>query len=505
MNPIEGFLYGLEIALSFELLIAAFVGALAGTLVGVLPGLGPVAGAAILLPITFMYEPTVGMIVIVAIYLGSQFGSSITGVLLNIPGDAQSVVATFDGYPMTKNGRAGAAIAIMVIGSFTAAFLGLFVLLYTIPLVTPIALEFGSSELFALTAGGLIVLARITGGSLASGLFPMFLGLMLATVGTEATRSFPRYTFGSMDLSLGISLATVAIGLYGVSEVLYMMHDKSGQGAVKTKLRVRDLVPNRTELKQAIFPWLRGSMVGYGFGLLPGPSATLATFAAYKVEQGVAKDKSIFGKGAVQGLAGPEAANSGATVSSLIPVLVLGLPFSATLALMLAAMMVQGIQPGPLLATQNPDIFWAVIASVFVANLMLVLINVPLLGVWVKAIQTPVHILAPIVILLGAVGAYTINNNLIDVRMMLLIGVVGYVLRRLGFSLASLLVGVVLGPLIEKYLIEALYIGGGSFTYFISSPISIAIWILVGLVMAWGVFRSVITGKVQRKRPIRAA
>lgn len=502
MNPLEGFLFGMQNALTLELLVAAFVGALAGTIVGILPGIGPVAGAAILLPITFMYEPTVGMIVVVGIYLGSQFGSSITSVLLNIPGDAQSVVATFDGYPLAQKGRAGAAIAIMIVGSFAAGILGLVVLLLTIPVVTPVALEFGPAELFALTAGGLIALARISGGSIGSGLFPMIIGVGLATIGTEPTRGADRYTFGSTDLLLGVSLATTAVGLYGVSEVFFMMR-KTKSASTRPKVRLRELIPSKVEFTQAIGPWIRGTFIGYGFGLVPGPAATLSTFASYKVEKSVSKDKDQFGKGAVPGLAGPEAANSAATVGSLIPVLVLGLPFSATLALVLAAMTVQGIQPGPLLATQYPEVFWSVIASIFIANLMLVVLNVPLLSLWIRVLRTPVFVLAPVITVLGTVGVYSINNNMIDVRLMLVIGLIGVALRAFGFSLASLLVGVVLGPLIEQYLVEGLFISSGDLLYFVSSPIAITIWAIVFLVMVWGLGRTIFTGRMRRSRPIQ--
>lgn len=497
MNSLEGLLYGLELALDPSLLIAAFVGALVGTVVGILPGIGAVAGAAILLPLTFMYEPAVGLVVVAAIYLGSQFGSSITSVLVNIPGDSQSIVATFDGYPLAKKGRAGAAIAIMVSGSFIAGLVGMAVVLLTIPIISPIAINFGPPELFALTAGGLIALARIAGGSMASGLFPTVIGVALGTVGTEPAIGYDRFTFGSMDLTLGISLVTVAVGLYAISEVLYMIED--GPPKASGSVRLRDLKPSRRELREAVSPWFRGSLIGYGFGIIPGPSATLATFSSYKVEQAVAKDKSKFGRGAVAGLAGPEAANSSATVGSLLPVLLLGLPFSATLALMIAAMQVHGVQPGPMLIVDNPDVFWAVIGAVVIANLMLVVINVPLIGVWAKALQTPPRILIPTIILLGAIGTYSLNNNLIDVRLMVILGFIGYFLRKSGFSLASLLVGVILGPLVEQYLVEGLFLGGGDIWYFVSTPAALIIWLLVAGLVLSGVIKAIVSGKRRRK------
>lgn len=489
MNPLEGFLYGLDLALSPELLLAALVGALVGTLIGVLPGLGPVAGAALVLPLTFAYEPAIGMIMIAGIYLGAQYGGSITSVLLNIPGDASAVVATFDGYPLTKKGRAGAVLSIMAVGSFFAGVLGLAVLLSVIPVVTGFALKFGAAEFFALTAGGLLVLARISGGSLGSGLLPMIIGVALSTVGTEPSMSYNRFTFGNLDLTLGLSLASVAVGVYGISEILYMLEDKT-KGAKPVSVRFRELMPTRKEFRSSIGPWTRGSFIGFFLGVLPGPSATLSTFASYKVEKGIARDKSKFGKGAIQGVAGPEAANNSAAIGSIVPVLMLGLPFSATLALMISAMTVQGIQPGPLLATQRPDLFWSVIASVLVANVMLLVLNLPMVGMWVKLLKTPMHFMIPIIIVLAIIGSYSIHSNFIDIHIVLIMGLVGYVLRKFDFSLASLLVGLVLGPLIEKYFIQGMLIHAGDVGGMVTaSPISIGIWVVVLVALLGGLIK----------------
>lgn len=479
MGTIEGFLYGLELAVSPELLLAAFVGALAGTLIGILPGLGPVAGAALLLPITFAYEPAVGMIMIAGIYIGTQFAGSMTSVLLNIPGDAQSIVATFDGYPMKENGRGGAALTIMTVGAFISGLIGLAIVLLVIPVVTGVAMRFGPAEFFALTGGGLLVLARISGGSLGSGLLPMVIGLALGTIGLDSNSSSNRFTFGLPDLSLGVAIASVAVGLYGISELMFLL-TKHGETQKPEKITVRDLIPTRQEFRRSLLPWGRGSLIGFGFGVLPGPAATLSTFTSYKVEQTVSKNRKQLGKGAVEGLAGPEAANSSATIGSIVPVLMLGIPFSATLALMIAAMTVQGVQPGPLLATQRPDLFWAVIASILVANVMLLLLNLPLIGMWIKLIQTPVKYMIPFIVIIAAIGAYSINNNFLDLHIVLITGLLGYVLRLLDFSPAALLVGVVLGPMIERYFIQSMNTYSGSiWTMVTTSGISITIWILV--------------------------
>lgn len=487
MGTLEGFLYGLELALTPEYVLAAFVGALAGTIIGILPGLGPVAGAALLLPLTFAYEPTVGMILIASIYIATQFGGSMTSVLLNIPGDAQSVAATFDGYPMMQKGRGGAALTIMMVGAFISGIIGLIFMLLVVPLAGRIAISFGPAEFFALTAGGLIVLARIAGGSLGGGLLPMIIGVALATVGIEDSRSYSRYTFGNLDLSLGVSLAAVAVGLYGISELVFMLtSDKQKAGPIK--IRARELMPTGRELRDAVPSWLRGSPIGFGFGVLPGPSAALSTFASYRVEQSVSRNRKKFGTGAVEGLAGPEAANTSATIGSIVPVLMLGLPFSATLALMLSAMQVQGIQPGPLLSEQHPDIFWAVIASVLVANVILLLTNLPLVGMWIKMLQTPTKYMVPFIIILAMIGAYSIASNFIDIYVVLAAGILGYFLRILGFSPASLLVGLVLGPMIEKYFVQGMVTYHGDLTVmFTASGITIGIWVVVLLALFAGI------------------
>lgn len=498
MNPVEGLLYGLELALTPELLLAALAAALIGTLVGTLPGIGPVAGAALMLPLTLQYSPAVSLIMIAGIYLGCQYGGSTSSILLNIPGEGYAVVATFDGYPMTQKGRAGQALAIVAIGAFVAGIIALTMVTTMAPVLSRFALNFGPAEYFALTAGGLLALARISGGSLADGLFPMIIGVALGTVGLEEATAASRFTFGNLDLALGMSLPAVAIGLYGISELLFVIEGASQRRA--QRVRFRDLMPSREEWRRALVPWVRGSFVGFGFGLLPVPSATLSTFASYRLEKSVSKHRKQFGKGAVEGLAGPEAANNAAALSSLVPVLVLGIPFSATLALMLSAMMVQGIQPGPLMMVQHPEVFWSVIAAVFVANIAMLVLNLPMIGAWVRVLQTPQYLLAPMVILIGFIGVFGLHNNMLDLRVALIFGVVGYLLRKLGFSLASLLVGFILGGMIEKYLREGLFISSGDPMYFVTSPIAAGIWIIVTLLV-------VLTGVFQfgRRRAARVA
>jgi putative tricarboxylic transport membrane protein len=482
MSPLEGLQLGFDAALGIELLLAAFMGALLGTLIGVLPGLGPVAGAALVLPLTFSLSPAAGLTVIAAVYAGSMYGGSTTSVLMNIPGEASSVVAAIDGYQMTKRGRAGAALSIMAVGSFIAGTVSLVLVSFFAPVVSKSALAFGPAESFALTAGGLLLLARLAGGSLASGLLPMAFGLLLGTVGQEAVSGTYRYVYGADSLVLGISLVPVAVGLFGISELVIALQNRVKGSRPPQAPALRELMPTRQEWKRSLAPWGRGSLLGFGFGLLPGPSGTLSSFASYRLEKAVSKHRKELGTGAVEGIAGPEAANNAASISSLVPVLSLGIPFSATLAVMISAMMIQGVPPGPLLISQNPEVFWGVIAAMYIANVMLLVLNLPLVGVWVSILRIPQTYLMPGIVVVSVIGAYSVRNSMLDVYVLLGAAAVGYVMRKLGLSLASLVVGLVLGPLIEKHLREGLFLSNGEIGYFVSTPLSLSIWAVVVLV-----------------------
>lgn len=467
MGAFEGLLYGLQLLLSPELLLAALVGALAGTVIGVLPGLGPVAGAALVLPLTFTLEPAAALIMIAGIYAGSMYGGSTTAVLLNMPGEAASVVTTVDGYKMTQRGRGGVALSVMAVGSFIAGTIAILLVMLFAPVLADVGIAFGPREYLALTVGGLLLLARISGGSAMSGFFPMVLGLALATVGQEKVTNAYRYVFGMQDLSLGIDLVPVAIGLFGIAEMLRLIAGDQGTVPRPAKIRLRELVPTRAEWKRAIAPWGRGSVIGFLFGLLPGPSATLSSFASYRVEKAVSKHRKEIGDGAVEGVAGPEAANNSAAMGGLVPVLSLGLPFSATFALMISAMIVQGIQPGPLLISDHPDVFWSLIAAMYLANIMLLLLNLPLVGVWVSLLRIPQGILLPAIFVIAVIGAYNTRENMLDVVVLLAMGVIGYFLHKLDFNLTSLVIGLVLGGFVEKHLREGLFLSRGDMGYFV--------------------------------------
>ncbi|GAA2000609.1 tripartite tricarboxylate transporter permease [Microbacterium ulmi] len=481
MDSLIGLLDGIASAVQPELLVATLVGAFIGTLIGVLPGIGPVAGSALVLPFTFQYGPTVAIAMVVAIYLGSQFGSSTSAVLIKIPGEVSSIPATIDGYAMAQKGRAGAALTIMAVGSFIAGTISLIAFTFAAPVLTDLSLNFGPAEFFALTAGGLVLLARISGGSLASGLFPMALGIMLGTVGQEASSGIARFTFDSVPLLLGFSLVSLAVGMYGMSELARVLEDPANNRLPKP-VPFRELAPDRTEWKRSLAPWGRGTVIGFLFGLLPVPSATLGAFASYRVEQSVSKHRDEFGSGAVEGIAGPEAANNSAVIGGLVPLLVLGLPFSATLALVISAMQVQGIQPGPLLITQHPEVFWAVIGATAVANVILLILNVPLVGFWASILRVPQKYLVPMIMVIAVVGTYSYRNSMFDVYTLLVFGVVGYLMHKLDLSLASLLLGLVLGPLIEKYFIQVLYLGRGDPMAFFSG-IAGWLWAAVAIIL----------------------
>ena len=482
MDPISGLLHGLGVVFTLQNLLAAFFGALAGTALGVLPGLGPVAGVAILLPITFTFPPTAGLIMMAGSYYGAQYGGSTTAILVNMPGESSSVVTCIDGYKLTKRGRAGGVLSIVAIGSFIGGTVSVVGVMLFSPVLAQLGILFGPAEFFALTAGGLLLLSRISGGSFAAGILPMALGMVLSTIGEEAVTAMNRFTFGFNDLSQGIDLVPLVVGLYGVTEIMFLVERIKSQ-PLPVPVRLRDMLPTREELRRSWAPFGRGTIVGFIFGLLPGPSATLSSFASYRLEKGVSKYRDEIGEGAIEGVAGPETANNAAATSSMVPLLSLGMPFGAITALMMAAMMVYGVQPGPLLMTDHPEIFWGVIASMLVGNVMLLALNIPMISVWVSLLRIPSHILLTMILLVAVIGSYSVRNSMLDVYVLLFIGVIGYVFRKLDFQLAPLVVGVVLGPLIEKHMREALFMNRGDLLVYISSPIAVVIWILVILVM----------------------
>lgn len=491
MSAIDGLLYGLEVVLTFQNLLAAFAGALAGTAIGVLPGLGPVAGIAMLLPITYSLGPSTGLIMMAGMYYGAQYGGSTTAILINMPGESGSVMTCIDGYKLTKKGRAGGVLSIVAIGSFIGGTLAVAGVMLFSPVLAEFGILFGPAEFFALTAGGLLILSRISGGSLAAGVFPMAIGLVLSTIGEEQVTAQNRFTFGINDLRQGIELVALVVGLYGLAEIMGVVESLHSQ-TKPIGVKLREMLPTRDEMRRAWAPYGRGTIVGFIFGLLPGPSATLSSFASYRLEKAVSKYRHEIGEGAIEGVAGPETANNAAATSSMAPLLALGIPFGSITALMLAALMVHGVQPGPLLIANNPEIFWGVIVSMLIGNVMLLILNIPLISVWVSLLRIPNHIFLPMILILTVIGSYSVRNSMLDVYVLLLLGCIGYVLRKFDFQLAPMVVGVVLGPLIEKHMREALFMNLGDISVFYSSPIAIGIWVVVLFIMAFGLLRSMI-------------
>jgi putative tricarboxylic transport membrane protein len=485
MGTAEGLLYGLEVALSLQNLFAAFLGALAGTAIGVLPGLGPVAGVAMILPITYSLGPVTGLIMMAGIYYGAMYGGSTTAILINMPGESASVMTAIDGYKLTKKGRAGGVLCTVAIGSFAGGTISVVGVMLFAPMLAEFGLLFGPAEFLALIGGGLLMLARISGGSPAAGLFPMTIGLMLSTIGLEAVTGQNRFTFGFNDLSLGVELVALVVGLYGLAEIMTLVEARLTQ-APPLGVKLREMMPTRDEWRRSWAPCGRGTIVGFIFGLLPGPSATLSSFASYRLEKAVSKNRDQIGEGAIEGVVGPETANNAAATTSMVPLLALGIPFGAVTALMLAAMMVHGVQPGPMLISQHPEVFWGVIASMYIGNVMLVILNVPMISIWVSLLRVPHHVFLPLILLIAVVGSYSVRNSMLDVYFLLLLGVTGYVLRKFDFQLAPMVVGLVLGPEIEKHLREGLFMSQGDLSVFYSSPIAAVIWIFVALVMTAG-------------------
>jgi putative tricarboxylic transport membrane protein len=488
VSALEGLRYGLSIATAAPNLLAALVGAAVGTAIGVLPGLGPAAAMALVLPLTYGLPPATGLIALAGIYYGAMYGGSTTSILLNVPGEAASVVTTIDGHRMARRGRAGAALAVVAAGSFVAGTLSVGGLALFAPSLASAALAMGPPQLFALTAVALVVLARLSGGSLPRAAFVAALGLLLSTIGVEPVTGVRRFDFGRLEFALGINIVAAVMGLFGAAEMLVLARDLAAVPPVR-RVRLRELWPTAEEWRRAVPAWLRGTGAGFIVGLLPGPGSTLSTFVAYRVEQAVGAHRGELGQGAVEGIAAPEAANNAAATAAFVPLLSLGLPFSGVMALLQAGMMIHGVQPGPLLVDRHPDLFWGVIASMYVGNVALLVLNLPLVGVWVSLLRAPLPLMLAAILLLAVTGSYAFRNSLFDVWVMAGLGILGYALRTLGFPLVPLVLALVLGPFIEKYLLESLFLGRGDLLVFVGDPVTLAIWGVGALLIALGALR----------------
>ena len=480
MDILRELFFGFGVALQPMNILYCFFGVLIGTLVGVLPGVGSAAALSLLLPITF-HVPAVSTIILLAgIAYGTMYGGSTTSILVNIPGEAASVVTCLDGYQMALNGRAGPALGISAFGSFIAGTIALFFLVFLAPILAEFALEFGPAEYLSLMVLGLSVMVYLAHGSIINALIMVCFGLIIGTVGLDPITGAPRFIYKSITLMDGIGLVQVVIGLFGISEVLSNVERSFKREIFETK--VRGLLPTREDWRRSIGPIGRGSVVGFFLGIIPGMSVVIPTFVSYVIEKKLSKHPEKFGTGAIEGVAGPESANNAASTGTLVPTLSLGIPTGASTALILGALMMHGLRPGPLLIKESPDVFWGLVASLYVGNAMLLVLNLPLIGLWVKILKVPYQYLFAIILLLCIIGSYITNNNPYDVIIMAIFGLIGYLMKKFRYEPAPLVLALVLGPIMERAFQRSLMISDGSFTIFFTRPIS-AVFLITGLLI----------------------
>ncbi len=461
---------GLETAFTLTNLFYCLVGVFVGTAVGVLPGLGPIATIAMLLPATFGLPPVSALIMLAGIYYGAQYGGSTTAILVNLPGESSSVVTALDGYKMARNGQAGKALATAAIGSFFAGTVATILLALFAPPLADLALKFGPAEYFSLMVLGLVASVVLASGSLLNAIGMVILGLLLGLIGTDVNSGAQRYTFDKPELADGINFVIVAMGMFGIGEIIRNLEHGEDRNVLMKK--VQGLMLSKDDFKRILAPVLRGTFLGSALGILPGGGAMLASFSAYSIEKKVSPNARNFGKGAIEGVAAPEAANNAGAQTSFIPMLTLGIPSNPVMALMIGAMIIQGIQPGPAVMTEQPALFWGLIVSMWFGNLFLVVLNLPMIGLWVKMILVPYHRLYPAILMFCAIGVFSLNNNDFDIWLMALFGLFGYICAKLGAEPAPMLLGYIIGPMMEEYLRRALLLSHSDPMVFLRSPIS---------------------------------
>jgi putative tricarboxylic transport membrane protein len=480
-EALQGLADGFATAISPTNLFWALFGVTAGTLVGVLPGLGPPATIAILLPLSVNLEPATGLIMMAGIYYGAKYGGSTTSILLNIPGEDASVVTTFDGYQMAKQGRAGPALGIAAIGSFIAGTIGLIGLTFLAPLVAELAVIFGPPEYAALMLLGLSLIVGLAGSSKIKALISGLFGFLLSTVGLDLFTGSVRFTMGRIELANGIEFVALSIGLFAIGEVMVNVEEETGHQLFKIPSRLRELFPNKKDLRDSSWAIGQGSVLGFFVGALPGAGSTVASFISYAVAKRFSKSPERFGKGAIEGVAAPEAANNSATAGSFVPLLTLGIPGSASTAIMLGALFLYGLQPGPLFFNENPDVVWPIIASMYIGNVLLVMLNLPLVPVFASILRIPYHILYPGIIVISIVGVYSINGSMFDVWLLAIFGLLGYVMKKTDFPTAPLVLAFVLGPLLEQAVRRSLIISQGDISIFVTRPWAIFFLVITAL------------------------
>lgn len=492
MDIFSNIAIGLSTALSFSNLFYCFLGVFLGTLVGVIPGIGAISAIAMLFPITFYLDPTTALIMLAGIWYGTGYGGRTASILLNIPGTPANAVTCLDGYPMARQGRGGVALLMTTVASFVGGSIGIVLLMLFAPTIAKYALLLGSAEYFALMVLGLVAASSLSDESMVKGLAMVLLGLMLGTVGMDIYTGTSRYTFGVLELTDGISIVALAMGIFGVAEVITSIRNVHVGNIDKSSTSLKAMKPTRDDVRRSWSPMLRGSSVGAFFGTLPGTGPTIAAFLSYAIEKRVAKEPERFGKGAIEGVMAPESADNSAEMASFIPTLALGIPGSATMALMLGVLMIHGITPGPSLMTEQPSLFWGLIMSFWIGNILLVVLNVPMIGMWVRLLMIPYHLLFPAVLVFICIGTYTVSNSVFDTWLLVFFGVLGYVMRVFNWPAAPLLLGLVLGQLMEEHFRRAMLLSRGDFMVFIERPVSATIMALIALLLlfgTWSMFR----------------
>lgn len=482
MDLISNLLAGFAAILDPILLLTLLLGVLVGSVVGVLPGIGPVGAMAILLPITFTLDPAAGIIMIAGIYLGSQYGGSTSAILVGVPGEASSVVTTLDGYPMAKRGRAGAALAVAAIGSFVAGTIAVLLLMVLAGPLSDFAASFASPEFLLIAVFALVALSRLAGGSALLTFAAVAIGLMLATVGLDTSSGNVRFAYGIPAFIDGIEITPIAVGLFGIAEIMLLAEGR-GDATTMPKVPFRSLLPNRSELRRSAGPMVRGGILGFLLGLLPGPSGVVASYGSYALEKRISKHKDEFGSGAIEGVAGPESANNGASGGAMVPLLILGLPFNGATALLLAGFTVQGVIPGPLFMDNEPVLFWTLIAGLLAANVALLVLNLPLVGMFTSLLRIPRDLLMASVVVVAIIGTYATRGQIVDVFWLLVMSVLGYLMVKLGIPRVAVMLAFVIAPIFETSFTQTMVLANGDPTYLFGRPISLAIMIVTLLVV----------------------
>jgi len=479
-ETLQNLYLGFSVALTPSVLLYAFVGCVIGTIVGVLPGVGPLAGISLLLPASFGLDATSAIVLLAGIYYGAMYGGSTTSILMRIPGEAASVMTCIDGYAMTRKGRAGPALAIAAIGSFVAGTVSVIGLMFLAPPLASFALRFGPPEYFALLLLGLLMLAYMSGGSMLKSLAMAALGLLLGMIGIDPMTGFLRFSYGLIELGDGIGVVPVAVGLFGLSEILLTAGQPTSPEVIKPRLR--ELLPSREEWRSSLWPIGRGTVLGFLIGIIPGSAHIISSFVSYAVERRLSRHPERFGQGAIEGVAGPESANNSAASGAFVPMLALGVPSGPIPAVMIAAMMVHGTAPGPLLITQQPELFWGFIASMYVGNLVLLILNLPLVGLFVNVLRIPYPLLYPAILIFCVLGVYAVNGSVVDIGIMTVMAALGYALRKFDFETAPVVLGLILAPMVEMSLRQSLSMSSGSYSIFVTRPIALAM-LMLGLAL----------------------